>query len=148
MNRFGQLAVSLAGLALATAMAAANDYAVDWYSVDGGAGTSAGGAYAVSGIIGQPDAGVLSGGAYTVAGGFWAVGEAFTQPPVLSVSHDPERGAIILSWPVSAIQYLLEETSTLGGAMRFGSQCRRSPLSSEPWCMCRCPSGRPEPFSD
>lgn len=45
--------------------------AVDWSSVDAGAGTSSGGQYTVSGTIGQPDAGALSGGRYAVEGGVW-----------------------------------------------------------------------------
>jgi hypothetical protein len=47
-------------------------YEIAWYSVDSGGGASTGGAYALDGTIGQPDAGSLSGGAYTLAGGFWA----------------------------------------------------------------------------
>jgi len=45
-----------------------------WWTVDGGGGTVSGGAYELSGTIGQPDAGVLSGGGYTLAGGFWSGG--------------------------------------------------------------------------
>jgi hypothetical protein len=40
--------------------------------VDGGGGTSSGGPYTLSGITGQPDAGVVSNVTYTVTGGFWA----------------------------------------------------------------------------
>jgi hypothetical protein len=29
---------------------------LDWFTIDGGGGTSTGGVYAVSGTIGQPDA--------------------------------------------------------------------------------------------
>ena len=36
-----------------------------------GGGMSTGGVFAVSGTIGQPDAGTLNGGSYTVQGGFW-----------------------------------------------------------------------------
>jgi hypothetical protein len=46
-------------------------YSIDWHTVDGGGGTSAGGVYTVSGTVGQPDAGKLSGGSYTLEGGFW-----------------------------------------------------------------------------
>jgi hypothetical protein len=46
-------------------------YAVNWWSVDNGGGTSLGGAYVLSGTIGQPDVGILSGGSYTLKGGFW-----------------------------------------------------------------------------
>ncbi len=46
-------------------------YQLNWYTVDGGGGTSTGGVYSLSGTIGQPDAGTAGGGTYTLAGGFW-----------------------------------------------------------------------------
>ncbi|MHC4621196.1 MAG: hypothetical protein ACYTEQ_25900, partial [Planctomycetota bacterium] len=46
-------------------------YSIDWYTVDGGGGTSGGGQYALTGTIGQPDAGEMTGGPYQVLGGFW-----------------------------------------------------------------------------
>jgi len=53
---------------------APNDYAVPWWTVDGGDGTSqsAGGQYTLQGTIGQPDAGSSQGGDYSLEGGFWA----------------------------------------------------------------------------
>ncbi len=48
------------------------DYVLDWYTMDGGGGTSTGGDYNLSGTIGQPDAGQMSGGDYTIGGGFWS----------------------------------------------------------------------------
>jgi len=48
-----------------------NGYSLDWFTFDGGGGTSSSGSYNVSGTIGQPDAGTLTGGAYTLLGGFW-----------------------------------------------------------------------------
>src|SRR5208282_4618494 len=53
----------------------AQPYAIDWYKVAGGGGTStAGGTYTVSGTIGQHDAGgPLTGGSYSLTGGFWAL---------------------------------------------------------------------------
>ena len=48
-----------------------SSYEISWWTVDDGGGTSSGSNYALSGTIGQPDAGALSGGDYTVMGGFW-----------------------------------------------------------------------------
>ena len=60
-------------LVVSTAISArAQTFDLSWVSIDGGGGTSSGGAYSVSGTIGQPDAGVLSGGNYTLVGGFWS----------------------------------------------------------------------------
>ena len=71
-------------LMLATMLPAAAQaqYAIDWYTIDAGGGTSSGGAYSLTGTIGQVDAEVVSlcstdGGAgcvnptYELTGGFW-----------------------------------------------------------------------------
>ena len=55
----------LAAILPATALRA-QSYSIDWFSVDGGGGTSAGGVYSVSGTLGQPDAGTMSGGNYSI----------------------------------------------------------------------------------
>ena len=49
-------------------------YSIDWYTIDGGGGRSAGGPYTLSGTIGQPDAAYSSGGNYELLGGFWPGG--------------------------------------------------------------------------
>ena len=55
------------------AYAASTDFAIPWWTVDGGGGTSQGGDFALSGTIGQPDAGeVMTGGDYALVGGYWA----------------------------------------------------------------------------
>ena len=52
----------------------AQDYAINWYTVDGGGEMwTAGGEFELSGTIGQCDAGaVMTGGDFELAGGFWA----------------------------------------------------------------------------
>ena len=49
----------VAGLVVATP---AQNYSIDWSTVDRGGGMSTGGVYCVSGTIGQADAGIASGG--------------------------------------------------------------------------------------
>lgn len=67
-TRFGIFGFALAVL---TSTAAAQ-YDLSWYTIDGGGGMfSTGGAFEVSGTIGQPDAGVMSGGDFELQGGFW-----------------------------------------------------------------------------
>lgn len=64
-----------AGAAFAIAPFAAAQPTIDWYTIDGGGGTSTGGLYTLSGTIGQPDAGTpMSGGSFSIVGGFWAAG--------------------------------------------------------------------------
>ena len=58
-------------LGLFGTVALGQSFQVDWYTIDGGGGTSAAGPFAVSGTIGQPDAGSMSGGSYQLNGGFW-----------------------------------------------------------------------------
>jgi len=80
MNRTQQttrrsLIATLAVMGLAQTSSA--QFSIDWYTIDGGGGTSAGGAFQLSGTIGQHDAGVMSGGQYTLTGGYWSgAGEA------------------------------------------------------------------------
>ncbi|MDB6110871.1 MAG: hypothetical protein JWR69_2621 [Pedosphaera sp.] len=95
-------------------LAHAQSYNMDWFTVDGGGGTSIGGAFSISGTIGQPDAGVLSGGGFTVEGGFWS-GISVIQSsgaPILSIQL--VGSSAILSWPVGVAGFSLEETATPG----------------------------------
>ena len=65
----------------------AQSYSIDWHTIDGGGGTSTGGAYSVSGTIGQHDAGgPMTGGSFSLTGGFWALYAVQTpSAPVLSI---------------------------------------------------------------
>ena len=71
-------------------LAWAQQYSIDWYKVAGGGGTSTGGTYAVSGTIGQHDAGgPMTGGSYSLTGGFWALISVVQMPgaPTLYISQ-------------------------------------------------------------
>jgi hypothetical protein len=88
-------------------------YSIDWYKIAGGAGTSTGGVYSVSGTIGQPDAGgAMSGGNYSLTGGFWSL-IAVVQTvgsPTLTVSHS--GNSVIVSWPNTG-SFILQQNSNL-----------------------------------
>jgi hypothetical protein len=58
----------------------AQNFKLDWSTVAGGGGTSTGGVYAITGTIGQAEAGVMSGGNYTLVGGFWGIIAAVQTP--------------------------------------------------------------------
>ena len=98
-------------------------YTLDWSTADGGGGTSTGGAYAVSGTIGQPDAGTMSGGNYTLSGGFWGVVAAVQTPsaPWLTVMRT-ETNSVVVSWPLPADGWILEWTNALPVAAASWSQ--------------------------
>ncbi len=73
MKTNNPLLSSIAALAFCASACLAADYSIDWSTIDGGGGTSTGSVFAVSGTIGQPDAGTMSSGNYTLQGGFWGV---------------------------------------------------------------------------
>jgi hypothetical protein len=72
------IAVVLVALALVSLVSgvrsqADDGYDLSWFTVDGGGGKSGGGEYALSGTIGQSDAGAfMAGGEYSLTGGFWS----------------------------------------------------------------------------
>jgi len=66
---------------LAAANVAANDFSLDWWTVDGGGEMfTTGDDFELFGTIGQPDANVviMTGGDFELTGGFWVV--AFAEP--------------------------------------------------------------------
>ena len=68
----------------------AQTYSIDWHQIAGGGGAGTGGAYEVSGTIGQHDAGgALNGGQYSLTGGFWSLVNVVQTPgaPLLSIDH-------------------------------------------------------------
>jgi len=107
--------LGLAGTCLVATVASAQNYAIDWFTIDGGGGTSTGGVYSVSGTIGQPDAGLHSGGSYTLVGGFWGVIQT-RGAPLLTISRDLGTDGLTVSWNASASGFVLERTATLAAS--------------------------------
>ena len=64
------LIVILIAFGATTVLAQSGGYSLDWFSIDNGGGQAIGGDYALNGVIGRADAGLLNGGAYTLNGGF------------------------------------------------------------------------------
>jgi hypothetical protein len=70
---------------------------IDWYKISGGGGSSTGGAYEISGTIGQPDASVaMSGGSFSLTGGFWSLIDVVQTAgaPTLYISHSGSTVAV------------------------------------------------------
>jgi len=115
------LTLSCLGLACAlgfSASASAQSYSIDWFTIDGGGGTSTGGVYSVSGTIGQPDAGpTMTNGQYSVTGGFWALPSAVqsTNAPTLTIVPASPGNATI-SWTPNTPGFVLQETWVLSPA--------------------------------
>ena len=95
----------------------AQSYSIDWFTIDGGGGTSTGGVYSVSGTIGQPDAGRMSGGNFTIDGGFWGIIAAVQTPgsPLLRVARTITN-TVLVAWPSSVSGFNLQQNAVLGSS--------------------------------
>ena len=95
---------------LARGLACAQNFAIDWFTIDGGGGTSSGGAYSLSGTIGQPDAGRMSGGGYTLEGGFWSADSLLQTPGAPLLTATLSSQAVVISWPLPATDWVLDQS--------------------------------------
>jgi hypothetical protein len=100
-------------LMLSVVIATAQPFSIDWLTIDGGGGTSSGGAFTLTGTIGQPDASALSGGDFSLEGGFWAGATVVQTPgsPFLYVSNSVT--GVVVYWERPATGFILDETTTL-----------------------------------
>src|ERR1051326_1057129 len=90
-------------------------YSIDWHKIAGGGGTSTNGQFAVSGTIGQPDAGsTITNVQFSVTGGFWVLPQAVQTEgaPMLSISA-AAPGNVIISWTPATPGYVLQESWSL-----------------------------------
>jgi len=92
---------------------AAVPYALDWYSVDGGGGTSSGGVYVMTSTIGQPDTAVLIGGPYQVQAGFWPGTLVPLGGEVPTLIFQFFEGELWISWDPDTPGFRLEQTDDL-----------------------------------
>ena len=87
-------------------------YSIDWFTIDGGGGTSTGGVYSVSGTIGQPDAGHMAGANYAIDGGFWSLTSAVQTPgsPLLTIARTTTN-TVAVSWPSPSTGFTLQQNT-------------------------------------
>ncbi len=92
----------------------ASNFALDWWTIDGGGGTLTNTQFTLSGTIGQPDASAMSGGNFTLQGGFWSILAAVQTEgaPLLSVLRTTTN-TVIVSWPLPTAGWVLEWTNAL-----------------------------------
>jgi hypothetical protein len=111
-----RIAFALLVFSASLGLALAQNYRIDWHTIDGGGGTSTGNVYKVSGIIGQPDASPtpMTGGTYSLLGGFWALPELVQIPngPLLSIVPFGV-GQARLSWTPNTPGFVLQENTDL-----------------------------------
>ena len=93
----------------------AQSYSIDWHKVSGGGGTSTGGAYSVSGTIGQHDASpAMHGGSFSLTGGFWSPFAGQTpSAPKLTITLTSTNTALI-SWPAPSTGFALQQNTDPG----------------------------------
>lgn len=104
-------------LVSASLTARAQQYAIDWFTIDGGGGDSSGGSYALSGTIGQPATGFSSGGNYTLEGGFWA-SESIDNPE-LHISY-ASATTVRVSWPSPSAGFVLQVSTSVNDPSGWG----------------------------
>ena len=135
-RRCAQLLAFACGLSVAVAQ-----YAIPWWKVAGGGGTSTSGVFTVSGTIGQPDAGwPMTNGQYSVTGGFWAWPTLIQSPgaPTLHLTN-AAPGFATLWWTPPTPGYVLQETPSLTPATWTNAPSgTNNPVS--------VPAGRPMKF--
>jgi hypothetical protein len=114
-RRTPAVAMAAVLVALWVPVAEAQNFSLNWWTVDGGGGTSSGGGFTVSGTVGQPDAGAMSGGNFVLEGGFWGVIAAIQTPggPMLYVTN--QSGVVKVYWLLPATDWVLERTNRLTG---------------------------------
>jgi hypothetical protein len=106
-----KLLLFLAGFGL-TLGAGAQGYTIDWYTIDGGGGSSTNSQYSLTGTIGQPDAGAMSGGNFMLQGGFWAILAGVQTPgaPFLSILRTATN-TVAISWPSASTGWALQQNT-------------------------------------
>jgi len=101
----------------------AQQYSIDWFTVDGGGGTSTGSVYSMSGTIGQPDAAAqpMTGENYSLIGGFWSV-IAVSVPgaPNLKIVLTTTN-TVVVSWPSPSAGFALQQNLDLNTPNWLGS---------------------------
>ena len=91
--------ILLLGL-LIPALSHAQTYTIDWYRISGGGGASSNGQYAVTGTIGQHDAGgAMTGGGFSLTGGFWSLVSVVQSAGLPNLTITLAGASVIVSWP-------------------------------------------------
>src|SRR6185436_7177163 len=112
--RFGAASFALL-LVFANAATNAQQYSIDWFTIDAGGGASTGGVYSVHGTVGQADAsGPMMGGRYSLSGGFWSLLAVVPVPgaPLLTIARTATN-TVVVSWPSPSSGFSLQQNTEL-----------------------------------
>jgi hypothetical protein len=89
-------------------------FSVAWHKVSGGGRSSTNSPFAISGTVGQHDAGgPMIGGTYTVTGGFWSLYAMQTSgTPALGITVSPTN-TVTVFWPSPSTGWNLQVNTNL-----------------------------------
>ena len=112
-----RLAAAFAFGVLSLIPAHAQNFAIDWFTIDGGGGPCSGEIFYLDGTIGQPDAATASGGIFRIEGGFWGlfapgVAPAAALAPLASAGTDANVAALSDSSGFDSEENPLADTSS------------------------------------
>jgi hypothetical protein len=119
-------------------------WAIRSSTLDGGGTRSTGGAWKMTGTLGQPDASApkAGGGGWAVAGGFWPTAVALPGEPMLAI-HPLNATEVTVAWTAAAVGYQLQYATTLQGWTDYpgltisGAAAITWPLRTGPRCFFR-----------
>jgi hypothetical protein len=109
--------VALLSSLLLLSTASAQDYSIDWFTIDGGGGASGGGMFHLSGTVGQPDAApqAMTGGAFSLTGGFWSLFAVQTPGAPLLTIRSAGANSVIVEWPSNSPGFALQQSAGVNG---------------------------------
>lgn len=96
------------------AIAAGQNFSIDWFTIDSGGGTSTNGVYSIKGTIGQHDANVsMTNSQYSLTGGFWAFVALQTDgAPTLYIERT-STNTVKVYWSSAASGWSLQQNTGL-----------------------------------
>jgi hypothetical protein len=97
-------------------LSASAQFSIDWFKISGGGGSSASGAFSITGTIGQADANepAMTGGSFSLIGGFWSLPIAVptSGAPLLKIAP-ATPGFATISWIPNTPGYVLQISPSL-----------------------------------
>lgn len=118
-RRLGRWLFIIGALALSFSTTRAQNFSIDWHTLDGGGGSSVGGNFSLSGTLGQPDASPqpLTGGNFSLVGGFWSLYAVPTPgAPRLAVRRNAQPETFLVSWPSPSTGFVLQQNAGFDAA--------------------------------
>ncbi|MEK7686737.1 MAG: hypothetical protein AAB466_15080 [Verrucomicrobiota bacterium] len=95
--------------AFSVQLASAQTYTLEWGSFDGGGGSSAAGAYTLSGALVEIDARVASGGGYTLVGGIDRDVPDVQPPDIPSLFIESADGNVTIRWSSPGLGFVVQQ---------------------------------------